>query len=516
MNRQWWTLVVVCAATFILLLDVTIVVVALPNIQHDLQASFSGLQWFTDAYALTLASVLLTTGSLADRYGRRLLFLIGLTVFTIGSLLCGIAADELMLILSRAVQGIGASILFATSLALLASTFAGKQRGIAFGVWGAVASVATALGPLLGGVLTTGISWRGIFLVNLPIGIVAFLIALRKVDESRAPYSSRIDWPGMATLTAGLFGLVYALIRASASGWGDAGVLIAFVLAAVFLIAFVVVELRVSAPMFDLTLLRIPTFLGGSIAAFTMNASMFAMFLYLVLYLQNGLSFSSLDAGVRLLVASGCTFVAATVAGRFVSQIPARWLVGGGLVLVGAGLLLMRGLSADSSWTHLIPGLIVSGIGTGMVNPPLASTAVGVVPVQRSGMASGVSQTFRQIGMAVGIALYGSIFASALYGNLVGRLAGLPGPHASAEQIAEAVRKGTPANAIANAAPQAPEQLAGAVQASYPAAVNVLLLTSGLLAIVGGLLALILIRGKDFVPPAQPSSAGSQQRAATG
>ncbi|MFD7631830.1 MFS transporter [Streptomyces sp. NPDC059851] len=504
MKRQWWTLIVVCAATFMLLLDVTIVAVALPDIQQSLHASFSGLQWTTDAYALSLAALLLTSGSLADLYGRRRLFLIGLAVFTAGSLLCGIAQDQVTLVLSRAVQGVGGAVLFATSLALLAGAFQGRERGAAFGIWGAVAGVATALGPVLGGVITSGISWRGIFLVNLPIGIAAIVITLRLVDESRPPRASRVDWLGIVPLTVGLFSLVYALIRASDTAWDEQGVLICFGLAAVFLVAFVVIESRVPEPMFDLSLLKTPTFLGGSIAAFSMNASLFAMFIYIVLYLQNGLGFSAMGTGIRLLVSSGCTLVAAMVTGRVMSRVPTKWLIGPGLVVVGIGLLLMRGVTAESGWTHLIPGFIVTGIGAGMVNPPLASTAVGVVQVWRAGMASGVNQTFRQVGIAVGIALYGSIFTASLHDSLRERLSGVPALEGSTDRIAEAIRTGSPEQAIASVPADLRAQVEGAAHAGFAASLNDLLLVSGIVALVGGVLAFALIRAKDFVPQGPP------------
>ncbi len=339
MEKKWWTLVVVCAATFMLLLDVTIVIVALPGIQSGLHAGFSGVQWVVDAYALTLASVLLTAGSLADRYGRRLLFTIGLVIFTLGSLLCGLAQSPLMLILSRSAQGIGGAILFATSLALLAQSFQGKERGMAFGVWGAVTGVATGLGPVLGGVITTGISWRGIFLVNLPIGVAAVAITRWRVEESKTPHAARTDWAGFGLLTAGLVSLVYGLIRAGEIAWSDRGVVVCLALAAVFLVGFVGVERRAEHPMFDLSLFRIPTFGGGLAAAFAMNGSLFAMLLYLVLYLQDDLGYSALGTGLRLLVITAGSLVAATVAGRLSSHMPVRWLIGPGLVLVGVGLL---------------------------------------------------------------------------------------------------------------------------------------------------------------------------------
>jgi EmrB/QacA subfamily drug resistance transporter len=499
MEKKWWTLVVVCAATFMLLLDVTIVIVALPTIQSGLHASFSEVQWVIDAYALTLASVLLTAGSLADRYGRRFLFTIGIIVFTLGSLLCGIAQSPIMLILSRSAQGIGGAILFATSLALLAQTFHGHERGMAFGVWGAVTGVAAGLGPVLGGIITTGISWRGIFLVNLPVGVAALAITRWRVDESKTPDAARPDWAGFATLTAGLVSLVYGLIRAGEIAWSDSGVVICLALAVVFLGAFVAVELRAEHPLFDLSLFRIPTFSGGLAAAFAMNGSLYAMFLYLVLYLQDDLGYSALATGTRILLISGISIVSSLFAGVFSERIPVRWLIGPGLLLVGVGLLLMTGLDGSSSWTHLIPGFIVAGIGSGIVNPPLASTAVGVVAPQRSGMASGVNTTFRQIGIATGIAVYGSIFASTLRDKLGQAFASFPSLQRHLPGVVTAIQQGNAAAAI-NAVPaplRAP--LVAAIHASFASALDVLLVVSAVLALVGAACSSVLIRRRDFV-----------------
>jgi EmrB/QacA subfamily drug resistance transporter len=519
MARGWWTLLVVCAATFMLLLDVTIVVVALPDIQRALGASFGEVQWVVDAYALTLAALLLVSGSLADRFGRRLLFTIGLVVFTAGSALCGAAQGPLMLVISRAVQGIGGAILMATSLALLAVTFHGRQRGVAFGAWGAVTGIATALGPILGGAITSGLNWRGIFLVNVPIGVAAIAVTRWRVSDSRSPHPSRPDWAGFTVFTAALIALVYGLIRASETSWGDAAVVGCLVAAGVLLVAFVVVELRAAHPMFDLSLLRIPTFLGGSAAAFAMNASLFAMFLYLVLYLQNDLGYSALATGTRLLVVSGTTMVAATLAGRLSGRLPARGLVGGGLLLVGAGLLLMRGLTAQSGWTDLLAGFVVAGVGSGLVNPPLASTAVGVVTPERSGMASGINTTFRQVGIAVGIAAYGSLFTATLRSQLTHELAGQPGLAGMGGRLAAALGHGNVGQVFASVPPQQRAGLAAALRASFASAMNDLLLASALLALVGGVLALTLIRARDFVasrPVSPPVSAPADGAAADG
>jgi EmrB/QacA subfamily drug resistance transporter len=512
MEKKWWTLVVVCAATFMLLLDITIVIVALPTIQSELHASFSDVQWVIDAYALTLASVLLAAGSLADRYGQRLLFSVGLVVFTLGSLLCGISQSSIMLILSRSAQGIGGAILFATSLALLAHCFHGKERGMAFGIWGAVTGVAAGLGPVLGGLITSGINWRGIFLVNLPVGVAALLVTRWQVDEYKTPHAGRTDWGGFVTLTAGLSSLVYGLIRAGELAWSDTGVEICFALAVVFFVAFVALERRVEHPLFDLALFRIPTFSGGLAAAFALNGSLYAMFLYLTLYLQDDLGHSAVATGVQLLLISGTGIVSSMLAGAFHERIPVRWLIGPGLLLTGVGLLLMTGLDGSSSWTHLIPGFIVAGIGSGIVNPPLASTAVGVVAPQRSGMASGVNTTFREIGIAAGTAVYGSIFASALHQKLGHALANMPSLERHLPAVVTAVQQGNAAQAV-NAVPapmRAP--LVAAVHDSFASSLDVLLVVSAVLALVGAACSGVLIRRRDFVvshgqpapPPTEP------------
>jgi EmrB/QacA subfamily drug resistance transporter len=497
MDKKWWTLLAVCAGTFMLLLDVTIVTVAQPAVQTSLHASFSDVQWVIDAYALTLASLLLTSGVLADRYGRKLLFQIGLVIFTLGSLLCGLAQDPLMLIVSRSGQGIGGAIMFAVSLALLGHSFRGKDRGTAFGVWGAIAGVATALGPVLGGLITTGWSWRGIFLVNVPIGVLAVAVTAWRVPESRSPHPTPPDWAGFVTLTAGLVSLVYGLIRASEYAWSDAGVIACLVIGTAALAAFAVAERRVAHPMFDLSLLRTPTFVGGSIAAFAMNGSLFAVLLYLVLYLQDILGYSALGAGLRLAIISGAQFVTAAIAGRLSERVPVRWLIGPGLVLAGIGLLVMSGLSGNSSWTHLLPGFVVSGLGAGLVNPPLASTAIGVVPPQRAGMASGVNSTFRQIGIAAGIAALGSIFTSAMERNLSGsRAAAAAG---SAGHIVAVVRQGQVAALLGSVPPTARAQVAAALRSGFAAGINDLVIVTGAVALAGALCALALIRTKDFV-----------------
>jgi EmrB/QacA subfamily drug resistance transporter len=499
MERKWWTLLAVSAGTFMLLLDVTIVNVALPDIERALDASLSDLQWVIDAYALSLAALLLTAGSLADLYGRRIVFAIGLGVFTAGSLLCGVATTPLFLALARAAQGVGGATMFATALALLAHAFRGKERGVAFGVWGAITGVAVAVGPVLGGVITSGLSWRWIFFVNIPIGLATIAITLLRVDESRQAGARRPDWLGFVTFSAALGALVYGLIESNTKGWGSGTVVGALVAAGVLLAAFVVVEMAQRAPMFDFALLRKPTFVGGLTSAFAISAGLFALLTYLVLYLQNVLGFSAVQTGVRLLAMTGAIFVTAGVAGRLSARVPTRLLIGPGFMLIGTGLLLMRGLTADSEWTHLLPGMIVAGLGAGLVNVPLASTAVGVVEPARAGMASGINATFRQVGIATGIAALGSIFAAQLRDGVVAGLAGTPAA-GRAHEVADAVASGQVSGAIASAPAPARAAVAHASQLGFVDGLNTILLVGAIVAFAGAALALVLIRQRDYAP----------------
>ena len=497
-GNKWWTLVAVCLGTFMLLLDITIVNVALPDIQTALHSSFSDLQWVVDAYALTLAAFLLTAGSLADMYGRRLLYLIGLAVFTAASALCGFAQTTLMLQLSRGLQGVGGAIMFAVSLALLADAFRGKDRGVAFGVWGTITGLAVAIGPLLGGALTSGLSWRWIFFVNVPLGIVAVLISMLRVSESRAPQASGPDWPGFVIFTVALSSLVYGLIESNQKSFSSGLVLGCLAAAAVLLAVFVFVERRRAHPMFDLSLFRLPTFSGGSVAAFGLSASIFSMLLYIVLYLQDILGYSPLATGVRVMFLSGAILVTATVAGRLSSRVPVRLLIGPGLIMVGIGLLLMRGLNAGSSWTHLIPGMIVGGLGIGLVNPPLASTAVGVVPPQRAGMASGINSTFRQVGIATGIALLGTLFSSQVKSSVQTGVAAVPALARQGPKIAAAVQSGEVGQLIAKLPPQTRQKVGTITHAAFATGLNRILLVAAIIAFVAGIVSLLAIRSKDF------------------
>src|SRR5438067_11149 len=414
MARKWWTLIAVSVATFMLLLDITVVNVALPSIRKGLGASFTDLQWVVDAYALTLAALVLTAGSLADRLGRRRLFVAGLAIFSAASALCAVAPDPTFLNLARALQGVGGAVMFAVSLALVAQEFpAGRERGTAMGIYGATIGVAVAIGPLVGGALTDSLGWQSIFYLNVPIGILAIAITYLKLRESRDPNATRVDWPGVVTFSAALFVLVLALVRGNDEGWSSTLIMSLFAAAAVLLVAFIAIERRVGEPMLPLALFKRPAFTGVQLAAFAISASAFALFLYITLYLQNYLGYSPLEAGLRYLPLTVVSFFLAPIAGTLLSRVPARVMMSAALGVAGIGLLLMSGIKAADEWTTLLGGFLVLGAGVGFLNPVIADVALSVVPKERSGMAAGINDTFRQVGVAVGIAVWGAVFLGA-------------------------------------------------------------------------------------------------------
>jgi len=485
MERKWWTLLTTCVAMFMLLLDITIVNVALPDIQKDLGSSFSDLQWVVDAYALTLASFLLTAGSLGDRMGRRRVFSVGFGIFTAASFLCGISGDPTVLNIFRGIQGVGAAGMLATTLALIAQEFHGPERATAFGIWGATIGGAVAVGPLIGGALTEGLGWEWIFFVNVPIGIAAIALTQMKIAESRAPDAEPIDWPGAVTFSASLFLLVFALVRGNAEGWSSGQITGSLIGAVALMLVFLAIQVRSTHPMLDLSLFRKPAFLGVSFASFSLHAGMFAMFLYITIYIQDVLHFSPLAAGVRFLPTTLLSFFVAPIAGKMLNRFPARAFFGVGLTLVGTGLLLMRGVSVESGWTALLAGFIVAGIGIGTTNPAIGSTAVGVVEPMKAGMASGINNTFRQVGTATGVAALGAIFQSGIQSRL---------PAGATHDQAAAIASAGP-----DAAAQGGSQAVSAATEAFVGAFNEILLIGAIVAFAGAALGLLLTRQSDLV-----------------
>ncbi|MDQ3850078.1 MAG: MFS transporter [Actinomycetota bacterium] len=489
MARKWWTLVAVTLATFMLLLDITVVNVALPSIRRDLDASFEDLQWVVDAYALTLAAFVLTSGSLADRLGRRRVFVVGLVIFTVASALCALSVSPLTLNLARALQGVGGAVMFAVSLALLAQDFQGRERGTATSIYGAAIGVAVATGPLVGGALTSGLGWEWIFWINVPIGIAALLITIGRISESRDPQARGIDWLGLVTFSIANALLVFALLRGNGEGWGSATVAGALVLAGLLFAAFVAVEARVAQPMLPLSLFANHSFTGAQIGAFAISGSMFALFLYITLYVQNIVGESALDTGLIYLPSTGVTFVVSGATAVLMTRLPLRAMLGAGLVITGVGIVLMTGRDLADDWTGLLPGFLVAGVGVGMVNPVLANIALSTVPDEQSGVASGVNDTFRQVGVATGVAALGAFLLARASDHIDGLL-GLGDDRARA--LAEAASSGALGGRV-------PEPVARVAQQGFLEGFNDVLLLGGGLAIAGGLLTVLLVRAPDLI-----------------
>jgi EmrB/QacA subfamily drug resistance transporter len=459
-ERRRWTLLVVCLATGVLLLNVAAPNVALPAVGRDLGAGLSLLQWVVSGYSLALAATLLTAGTLADLFGRRRLFVGGLVGFAAASALCAVAPTPLALIMGRAAQGLAGAVLLSSSLALLAQDFTGAARARALGVWGATVAGAFAVGPLEGGLLTEALGWRAIFALDVAVALPCIPVAVRRLRESRDPDAGRVDWLGTVTLSVGLFLGVFALTRGQAAGWGSGVILASLVGAAVLLAAFILVERREREPMLELGLFATPTFTGASVVVLIMAASTFGPFLYLNLFLLDVAGASPTAVGLQLLPLSAAAFVVSVLGGRLAGLLPVRAALAGGQLLCAAGLLAMRGVEASSPWTFLLPGLLAMGVGIGLANPAVTYAALGVVPSTRSGMASGVNNTFRQLGLALGIAALGALLPSG----------------------------------------------AGAQAAAFTAALDDILLVSAAVAAVGALLALLLVRQRDFVVEAAPQA----------
>jgi EmrB/QacA subfamily drug resistance transporter len=494
MARKWWTLTLVCVAAFMLLLDITIVNVAVPEIQSDLGASLSSLQWVIDAYALTLAAFLLVAGSIGDRVGRRRVFSIGFAIFTAASLLCGIAADPTVLNLARGLQGIGGAAMFATTLALIAQEFEGRERATAIGAWGATVGSAVAIGPLVGGLLTDGLGWEWIFYINVPIGITAVVLTERKLVNITATDRQPLDWAGALTFSTALFLIVFGLIRGNPEGWSSGVIIGALAGAVVLLSAFIVIEARRGErAMLDLNLFKKPSFTGMSVAAWALSAGMFSMFPFITIYIQNVLGYPPLEVGARLLPLTLLSFFVAPAAARVMERTGVRSLMSVGLAAVGAGLLAQRGLSSESDWTHLLPGFLLIGLGMGLLNPSIASTAIGVVPAARSGMASGINNTFRQVGIATGVAGLGAVFQSQISSRLNDALPNAP------TGFDEIVAAGGTRAAIDSSPPRFQAEAGDAATNAFVAAFNDILLIGAIILFAAAVLTSALVRRSDFV-----------------
>ncbi|HLS75991.1 MAG TPA: DHA2 family efflux MFS transporter permease subunit [Nocardia sp.] len=494
-----WTLVVVALATFMLMLDLTVVNVALPDIRAAFDSSFSALQWILDAYALGLAAVLLAAGSLADRLGRKRVFDVGLIVFVLSSLACGLAPSDTVLIIARFVQGLGGAILFAVGPALLGNEFRGKDRGMAFGVFGAVTGLAIAFGPLIGGGLAETAGWRWIFLINVPVTIAAIAIGYLKMRESRADTPPPVDWPGMVTFSAALFFLVLGFMRGEADGWTSWIVLGCFGLAVVLLAAFT--WLQVSRPeqaMFDLSLFANRTFNGLSVVTALCALTVMPSLFLLIAYVQNMLGYSAFASGVRFLPLTLLLFVAAAGAGALVAKVHPGVLVGVSQLLIGAGLAAVVLVDVESSWTALVPAMVLIGLGMGVFNPPRAAFSIAVTTPDKAGMASGINETFQQAGVAVGIAAVGAFFHNRVSGAFAETDTARNVFRDQAETAGDAVAAGGPGAVLDGLPALATGVVREAAETAFVDGLHTTMLLVAALAVVSGIVAFCTMRPGDL------------------
>ena len=521
-KRKWWALGALCFGLFMALLDVTIVNVALPAIQADLKTDFTSLEWVVSAYTLVFAVTLVTVSRLGDIYGRKTLFIIGLGVFTFGSLLCALSghftfgglSNIATLNISRGVQGLGASAMMPLSLAIISDTFKGKQRGMAFGIWGGISGFATAIGPLVGGVLVDKINWQSIFFLNVPIGIAAIILSLWAISQSKDESAHKqIDLFGLVTFTIFMFCLIFGLIRVNeaAHGWSSPEILILLGVAAVSLIVFIFGELKMVNPMVDPRLFKIPSFTGAAIAAFCLSAGMYALLFYLSLYLQNGLGFNAMETGLRFIAFSSLSFLLGPLAGFLMGKTQPKWIVFASLLFLGIGVWLMSGLSpADkpSDWIALLPGFILAGIGNGLINPPISNLSIGTVDLRLSGMASGINSVARQIGIAFGTAFFGAILASQYTSMVKEKIMALPDAQLTADVKNQIIQGVTSAGPIAGSTglseakgfennPIFPK-IQEIAHSSFISGIDDIIKVAAIFLLAGAVASVLLIRKKDM------------------
>jgi EmrB/QacA subfamily drug resistance transporter len=414
-NRKWWTLGAVSFGLFMIMLDNTVVNVALPSIGRDFETGLSELEWVVNGYALTFGVLMLTGGKLADLLGRRRMFIAGLVIFTLASLACGLATSAHFLIGARIVQGVGSALMNPATLSIIIATFPARQRGMAIGIWAGVSAMALAIGPLVGGLLTEHIHWSWVFFINVPVGILAIVVARLVIDETRDTSAiQRLDLPGLAVSAIALFALTYGLIEANKHGWTSPLILSLFVVAAVGLVGFVLLEQHQRVPMLDLSLFRNPTFAGANAVMMLVGLAMFGVFLFVTLYMQNVLRYSPTKAGAAFLPMTILIVFLAPIAGKLSDRIGSRWLMSVGMALVSASLLLNTRLDAGSSYWDILPPLLVGGAGMGLAMTPTTAAAMGSVPMDKAGVGSAVLNSMRQVGGSLGIAILGAIVASYL------------------------------------------------------------------------------------------------------
>jgi EmrB/QacA subfamily drug resistance transporter len=441
-KRKWGVLAVISLSLFIILLDVTIVNIALPHIMTAFKVGLASIEWVFNVYVLVFAALLLTLGKLGDLFGRRLLFVIGLGIFTLASLGCSLAPNFNVLLVFRGIQAIGGAAMMPATLSILNVEFSKSQRGLALGIWGAVAGSANALGPIIGGSLVDAASWRYIFVINIPIGIFALIAAFLVVKESTDPRTNRhIDISGVLIVSLALVCLIFALVEGQKYGWTSPTILILFTVALISFITFIFVELKTVNPLAQLRLFRDRTFSAGNFVGMVQSFGLIGVIFLLVLFLQIVLGFNALKAGLTLLPLPLAMIVVAPFAGRFTDKIGGRWILFAGTLTTALGIYLMSDLSGVTDWTNLVLPLVVCGLGMGLVMAPTTTVVMASTPVQQSGMGAGILSTTRQIGSVLGLSVLGAVLQNQLVNNVSDVLAKIPTiPESVREQIVNALQ----------------------------------------------------------------------------
>jgi EmrB/QacA subfamily drug resistance transporter len=510
-NRKWWTLGAMCFALFMIMLDNTVVNVALPSIQSSLNASLSGLEWTINAYTLVFAVLLVTGGRLGDIFGRRRAFLIGVVVFAASSATAGLAPTAGWLVASRATQGIGAALMMPATLSIITNAFPAHERGKAIGTWAGVSALALAIGPVVGGFLTEQVSWRAIFFLNLPVAALAVVVALAAAQESRdTTVPKTVDYVGIATLTAGIGALVLALIEGNGWGWHSGRIVVLLGIALAGFVSFALVELKTRNPMVEFGFFRSRAFLGANGIAFVVSFSMLAMFFFMALYMQNILGYSPLEAGLRFLPSTLVIIVAAPIAGRLTDRIGAKLPIAAGLTLVSIALFLQSRINIDSGYGHLLPTFILMGTGVGFVMSPMSTAAMNAVSEAKAGVASGILSMSRMVGGTFGVAAVGALFQTLGDNRLGGKLDALPLSASQKAWFMDNIGSGDVRSHLQTLDPSVSRQVADAMRDAFVHSLTSAMRLSMVVAAVGVVLALATIELKRAPRAGRVAPAGAQ------
>jgi EmrB/QacA subfamily drug resistance transporter len=508
-NRRWWTLAAMCFALFMIMLDNTVVNVALPSIQDDLGATISSLEWTINAYTLTFAVLLVTGGRLGDIFGRRRMFLLGVVVFALSSAAIGLAPDQTWLVVGRAAQGVGAALMMPATLSIITNAFPPEMRGKAIGTWAGVSGLALAIGPVVGGFLTEHVSWRAIFFLNLPVAAGAVAVTLFAAHESRdETVERRVDLPGVLALSVGLTALVLALIEGNSWGWGSAEIVVLLATAGVALVAFAAIEVRSRVPMVDFSFFRSPSFIGANAVAFVISFAMLAVFFFVALYMQNILGYDALEAGVRFLPSTVLIIVTAPIAGRLADRIGPQRLIVTGLLLIAVSLYIQTHITTHSGYGLLLAAFMVMGVGIGLTMSPMSTAAMNAVEVTKAGVASGILSMSRMVGGTFGVAAIGALFQGLTRHDLEQKLAFVPPD--KREELVEAAGSAGIGDIARQMDPESARQIVSAVEESFIHALSTAMWLSCGVALVGALCAALLI-GRP-VRSAAPLPGGSRPR----